>query len=563
MALYRLSNSVISRSKGQSAPAAAAYRSGTVIRDDRLGIVHDYSKKGNIAWTMILSPEVAPDWARSREQLWNQVEATEARKDSQVARECLLALPKELAIEQQIELIQKFSTNQFVQRGMVADLALHTPKDNPHVHILLTMRDLHPDGFGLKNRDWNQRSWLKDLRKGWADDCNMALAAAGVEERVNHRSLADQGSDRIPQIHLGSHAARCLETGQHHPRVERYLEIASANERIAQLRGQAIAVQQEIDQEKQQQREFADQVLPIASSLFEQRAKAGLAIRQVDGGWKVECGDYAITVRQDAGAIPPGGRDIEESLSVAAAVRGELVRSTFWVDGQQQFEVVAGLSDEDVGAFAELQDDLPRWQQQHWVEQVAPVAAAVLDLASESEWVGKKLTIRYESQLGLLTVQDSGKELMLSARWQDDRWLDRGSRLRESDVAFFQDQVQPQIQAAQLQQHQEWVAEQMRVAMAFFHRQSKAGRSQQNAAGEAVVEWGDYQMVLGQDQSGDYFTVRAAGRGDLVQQRSGQRAIELGHGLTDEDASAIQQVKDWLEKQRQIQKQIQNSQIEL
>lgn len=549
MALYRLSNSVITRSKGQSAPAAAAYRSGTVIKDDRLGVVHDYSKKGNIAWTMILAPEAAPNWVFDRQQLWNQVEAVEPRKDSQVARECLLALPKELSIDQQIDLIQKFSMNQFVERGMVADLALHTPKNNPHVHILLTMRDLHPDGFDLKNRGWNQRSWLKELRKSWADDCNTALAAAGVEEQVDHRSLADQGIDRIPQIHLGSHAARCLETGQHHPRVERYLEIAAANERIAQLQGQAIMVQQEIDQAMQQQRQFADQVLPIASMLFEHRSKAGLAIRQANGNWKVEWSDYAITVRQDAGAI-------DESLTVSAAVRGELVRSTHWSDGRQQFEVAAGLTAVDVATFVELQGHFAQWQQQYWVEQVAPIAAAVLDLAGESEWVGKKLTIRYQSRSKLLTVSE-GEEVLLVAQSEDDRWLDRGSRLRESDGAFFQDQVQPQIQAAQLQQHQEWVAEQMRVAMAFFHRQSKAGRSQQNAAGEAVVEWGDYQMVLGQDQSGDYFTVRTAGRGDLVQQRSGQRAIELGHGLTDQDASAIQQVKDWLVQQKQ------NSQMQL
>ncbi|NEQ23252.1 MAG: hypothetical protein F6K28_29680, partial [Microcoleus sp. SIO2G3] len=349
-------------------------------------------------------------------------------------------------------------------------------------------------------------------------------------------------------------------TGREHG-LERYgtsvtSTLNSITSAVAQFRAVVADIEYAADElarrQAERQQQYADQVLPIASALFGQQSAAGLAVAHPDGIWVVAWGDYTITLQQDHGAI-------DESLSVAATDRGELVRSTIWTDGHQQLEVT-GLLATDVAAFAELEDLVPQWQQQRWVETVAPIASAALNLSGELELVGEDLTVRYHPQSNLLTVQVEETELLLQAQWDGDRWIDQGSQLQEADVRHFQDHVLPQVQAIQQQQHQEWVERNTRVAMAYFNRQSKANQSHQNSAGEWEVTWGDYQLVLGQDQSGEYFALRATGRGDLVQQRPGQAAIEVGAGLTTQDGEAWNSVRQWLQSQHRPQRQ---SQLEL
>lgn len=359
MQLYRLSNSIISRSKGKSAVAAAAYRSGTALKDQRSNVIHDFSQKGNIAWTQILADDQAPAWVWNREELWNRVEAAETRKDSQLARECLLALPNKLTLEQQINLVQQFATEQFVQLGMVADLALHTPKNNPHAHILLTMRNLGEAEFGLKNRTWNQRSWLKALRKAWADSCNASLEAAGIEDRVDHRSLADQGIQRIPQIHLGSYAAQCLKNGTYHPRVERYLEIEQLNAQLAKLQTEVSQTAEQIAGETQRQSERANLVLPIVSEMMFHLIETGRAIACGQNRWEIQQGNYQIFL------VQPNEADWElEIWSPQERLIGYTEQP-----GQQKIEVNAGLSDRDVLYFSHLHQTLQIEQQRLQAEQ--------------------------------------------------------------------------------------------------------------------------------------------------------------------------------------------------
>lgn len=295
--------------------------------------------------------------------------------------------------------------------------------------------------------------------------------------------------------------------------------------------------------EKKQQEAYADRILPIASALFGQHSATGQAVEQPDGTWVVAWGDYTIALAQDQGAI-------DESLSVSAIDRGELLRSSVWVDGRSQVEVT-GLAATDVAAFAQLEGFLPQWQQQRWVTEVAPIAAAGLNLSGELEWVGEHHTVHYQPHEQQLMVQDTGGEPLLIAHWDGDRWLDQGSRLQEADVRHFQDHVWPQVQAIQQQQRQEWVTTQTRIALAYFKQQAQAGRSRQNAAGEGVVEWGDYQMVRGRDDAGEYFALRETDRGELVQQRPKQAAIEMGNGLTPEDGEALDHLGQWLAKQKQ------------
>ncbi|MET3089271.1 MobQ family relaxase [Priestia megaterium] len=225
MAIYHLSMQIISRSKGQSAVAAAAYRSGEKLHDERTDEQKFYARQVQPE-TMILTPANAPEWMKDRNRLWNEVEKVEKRKDSQLARELNIALPIELNHDQQKKLIQSFAQNEFVQKGMVADIAIHRDDtNNPHAHIMLTMRNLSEDGFGKKNRDWNadfanakenNRGYVKNsegclsIREQWANYANKALEQAQSNERITHLSHEKRGLETLPMVHLG-HVAHDME----------------------------------------------------------------------------------------------------------------------------------------------------------------------------------------------------------------------------------------------------------------------------------------------------------------------------------------------------------------
>ncbi len=147
MAIYHLEAKVVSRGAGRSAVAASAYLSCSRLYNDYDGIQHDYTKKQGLVWQQVFLPEYAPQEWQDREKLWNAVEEVETAKDSRLAREFVVALPIELNRENQIELLQEFIREQFVSDGMCADAAIHdTDGQNPHAHILLTVRPLDERG---------------------------------------------------------------------------------------------------------------------------------------------------------------------------------------------------------------------------------------------------------------------------------------------------------------------------------------------------------------------------------------------------------------------------------
>lgn len=199
---------MISRSQGRSATAAAAYRVAERIEDRRTGLTFDYAARGGVDHTEILAPDHAPEWVRDRSELWNRVEESETRKNSQVAREVRVALPDELTHAQRVALVRDYAQAQFVDRGMVADIALHAPgregdERNHHAHILLTTREVEAEGsvpgggFTTKNRDWNKVEVLEGWREAWARDSNAALERAGIEDRVDHRTLVAQRDEAL------------------------------------------------------------------------------------------------------------------------------------------------------------------------------------------------------------------------------------------------------------------------------------------------------------------------------------------------------------------------------
>lgn len=203
MAIYHFSARIISRSAGRSATAAAAYRAAERIQDERTGLVFDYRRKVGVAWKKIFAPADAPAWAHDRAQLFNRVEAGENRKDAQVAREIVVALPHELSQERQIDLLGRFVRREFVARGMVADVCLHAKEGNHHAHILLTMRRIGSEGFGAKEVAWNRKDLLEEFRAAWATHCNRRLRVAGAKASIDHRSLRAQGRPQRPTVHEG------------------------------------------------------------------------------------------------------------------------------------------------------------------------------------------------------------------------------------------------------------------------------------------------------------------------------------------------------------------------
>jgi len=219
MADYRFSAKSISRGKGQSAIASAAYRSGERLMDERTGQSHDYTRRSGVIHAEIVAPDNTPDWMHDRAQLWNSVEAVERRKDAQLAREIQLSLPHELTDEQRVELVRGFTQEQFVNHGMIADIAIHAPSAegdarNHHAHVMLTMRELTGDGFGKKVRDWNSSDLLANWREQWAQHQNRQLERHGHPARVDHRSYEAQGVDREPTQHLGPVASDMERKGK-------------------------------------------------------------------------------------------------------------------------------------------------------------------------------------------------------------------------------------------------------------------------------------------------------------------------------------------------------------
>lgn len=197
MAIFHLSAQIIGRTAGRSSVAAAAYRHGERLVDERTGLVHDYTRKSGVTEVVVLAPANAPEWVHTPE-LWQRMEASETRKNSQTAREINIALPVELNPEQRRALMIGYCQSQYVSRGMIADVSFHDDNpENPHAHIMLTTRSIGPDGFGPKVREWNAPEALRLWREQWQAHANTALEAAGLDVRIDHRSLTAQQADAL------------------------------------------------------------------------------------------------------------------------------------------------------------------------------------------------------------------------------------------------------------------------------------------------------------------------------------------------------------------------------
>lgn len=217
MAIYRCSLSTVSRSRGRTATAAAAYRSGTRIEDARTAEVHDFTaRRRGIPFTAMVG------WSGTRSDLWNRAEASERRRNAVVAREVLITLPRELSAKVHTQLSMALAQWLHETHGTAVDVAIHKARardggSQPHAHLLMTTRRVSGDGeFGAKTRELDEHRTgveaVERLRATWAEMCNAALAEAGVPERLDHRSYARQGVDK-EAIHVDRAAIALEEKG--------------------------------------------------------------------------------------------------------------------------------------------------------------------------------------------------------------------------------------------------------------------------------------------------------------------------------------------------------------
>jgi hypothetical protein len=237
MAIFHMSFSNISAGKGRSAIAGSSYRSGEKLFDQKEGRSYFYARSV-MPESFILTPKNAPEWASDREKLWNEVERKDRRANSRYAKEFNVALPVELSEDEQKELLTKYVQENFVDEGMVADVAIHRDHpDNPHAHVMLTNRPFNPDGtWGLKSKrenildengnktytgnsrfprsrkvwlvDWDKKEKINQWRHNWAASVNQALEQKNIPDRISEKSFVEQGIADTPMQHEGINSKR-------------------------------------------------------------------------------------------------------------------------------------------------------------------------------------------------------------------------------------------------------------------------------------------------------------------------------------------------------------------
>ncbi|ACS54773.1 Ti-type conjugative transfer relaxase TraA [Rhizobium leguminosarum bv. trifolii WSM1325] len=251
MAIMFVKARVISRGAGRRIVPAAAYRHRARMMDEQAGTSFSYrGGRAELVHEELALPTQVPEWLRTAidcrtvaaasEALWNAVEAFEKRPDAQLARELIIALPEELTQAENIALVREFVHDNLTSRGMVADWVYHDKDDNPHIHLMMTLRPLKEEGFGAKtvqvldeggkplrvvtldrpkgrivSKAWaGDKETMKGWKIAWADTANRHLAFAGHEIRLDGRSYAEQGLDGIAQRHLGPEKAAHSRRGR-------------------------------------------------------------------------------------------------------------------------------------------------------------------------------------------------------------------------------------------------------------------------------------------------------------------------------------------------------------
>lgn len=350
MATFVASTKPVSRSSGRSAVAAAAYRSGERLTNDRDGMTHDYRARDGVEATFILAPDGHP---ADRSQLWNAAEAAEKRSDARTAREWILALPHELTAVQREHLVRGFAAELVDRYGVAVDVAIHLPgregdDRNHHAHLLMTTRQaqrlesgalaLGPkaalelsDGDRAKRGLGRGSDEITRLREAWSQRVNASLERAGVDERVSHLSRKAQGLDGPGEVKLGPAASAMERRGERTEAGDRNREIMAGREAMAEAREERRGERRQVMENRAEAR--------IAEGPAREVAIAKVAVdreRQLEdvahkATTRTERREDLVRQAQDPKARSVGQRLVEEARSLRDQVQAHIGRAKEWV----------------------------------------------------------------------------------------------------------------------------------------------------------------------------------------------------------------------------------------
>lgn len=331
MAIFHLSAVIHSRSKGHSAVAGAAYRARTAIEDERTGERHDYGRKAaDVLFEGLYAPKDAPGWAQDRAQLWNHVEAFEKRRDAQLCRSFDIALPHELTLEQNRRLLQDWVRENFTRKGLIADVAIHGPHRqrnggqehgssadprNIHAHVAVVLRKLDGAEFAAKKErtasNDERKAELEAQRANWEKLANRHLERAGLDVRIDRRTLKEQGIAQEPTQHLGPAATAMERRGEGSDRGDINRDV---EERNAALRERAAleiaATRAQAELAAARQLEEMERRFAAASSRVDEPAAPIHDREAAEAAWQRDLIDAAARqAEQQAGSAAQGRTD--------------------------------------------------------------------------------------------------------------------------------------------------------------------------------------------------------------------------------------------------------------
>ena len=428
MAIYHLSMKILSRSKGYSAVASAAYRAGEKILDERTGVIHDYTRKNGVASAVILTPANAPAWCANRAELWNAVEKAERRKNSQLAREFELAIPRELAQDAARETVLNFVRENFVSRGMIADVAFHNlGGSNPHAHIMLSMRAITPDGFGEKVREWNDWTHAETWRGSWADHANRALANAGYQEEIDHRSYERQGVEKTPGIHLGKSACAMEKWGIETERGEQNRLINRLNLEIQVSRDELR--NSELTEPARRMADLLNIELPDNATSYILHDIIEALPTDSNAAWKLT--SKAMSMMADMQATRRRWEDLNTERKEAMSHAASLKKSSPFSSGFSRIPLMQWAAPEyrsEQGKIQSLSQQMEKLRQHYRKVEKQDIPAS--QMAFEKQWQqwGK-------SGLAALRAQLLKREEELRRKEQEDTERSRAEQLRKNDNA--------------------------------------------------------------------------------------------------------------------------------
>ena len=428
MAIYHLSMKILSRSKGYSAVASAAYRAGEKILDERTGVIHDYTRKNGVASAVILTPANAPAWCANRAELWNAVEKAERRKNSQLAREFELAIPRELAQDAARETVLNFVRENFVSRGMIADVAFHNlGGSNPHAHIMLSMRAITPDGFGEKVREWNDWTHAETWRGSWADHANRALANAGYQEEIDHRSYERQGLEKTPGIHLGKSACAMETRGIETERGEQNRLINRLNLEIQVSRDELR--NSELTEPARRMADLLNIELPDNATSYTLRDIIEALPKDSNAAWKLT--SNAMSMMADMQATRRRWEELNTERKEAMSHAASLKKSSPFSSGFSRIPLMQwgapeyGREQEKIQSLSQRMEKL---RQHHWKVEKQDIPAS--QKAFETQWQQWGA-----SGLADLREQLRKREEELRRKEQEETERRRAEQLRRNDNA--------------------------------------------------------------------------------------------------------------------------------